>query len=432
MTKKVHITTLGCSKNEVDSDVLRGQLKTNDFQLVENPEESDTIILNTCGFIEDAKAESIDAILEAVELKKDDPNKQVLVAGCLSARYKDDLKEEIPEVDAFFGTEDYANILQTLDKNSQFDAETIYKKRDVTSDNHFAYIKISEGCNHKCSFCAIPSMRGKHRSRLIEDIVAEAEALAARGCKEVILIAQDSTYYGLDTYKKQRLADLLRALEAVDGIEWIRVMYAYPLSFPKDVVEVMKTSTKVCAYIDMPLQAVTDHMLGVMNRGTKKEYTMRVLRHLREQVPHITLRSTLIVGHPEETEADFEETKAFLKEFKFNRLGVFTYSEEDGTPSAKMTNQIPMEEKIRRMNELMEIQQGISLAANQKIIGTSTRVLIDSYDAETNVFRGRTEADAPEIDNEVVIDYHKNLNVGEIYEMRIYDANEYEVYANLA
>jgi ribosomal protein S12 methylthiotransferase len=432
MTQKIHITTLGCSKNEVDSDVLRGQLKTNDFQLVDNPEDSDTIILNTCGFIEDAKAESIDAILEAIELKKQDPHKKVLVAGCLSARYKDELKGEMPEVDAFFGTEDYENILKNLDKNSQFDATTIYKKRDVSTDHHFAYIKISEGCNHKCSFCAIPSMRGKHRSRLIEDIVSEAEALAARGCKELILIAQDSTYYGLDTYKKQRLGDLLLALEKVDGIEWIRVMYAYPLSFPKDVMAVMQNSSKVCSYIDMPLQAVTDHMLGVMNRGTKKEYTMRVLRQLREHVPNITLRSTLIVGHPEETEADFEETKEFLKEFKFNRLGVFTYSEEDGTPSAAMANQIPMDVKIRRMNEIMEIQQGISLAANQKLLGTKMRILVDSYDAESNVFRGRSEADAPEIDNEVVIDYHDDLNIGQLYLMDIYDANEYEIYASLA
>ena len=431
MKNKIHITTLGCSKNEVDSDVLRGQLKHNNYELVDNPEDSDTIILNTCGFIEAAKEESIDAIFEAVELKKNDPNKKVYVAGCLSARYKDSLQNDIPEVDAFFATEDYQNILSKLDKKNIYDSESLYKKRDVSSDHHFAYIKISEGCNHKCNFCAIPSMRGKHRSRTIESIVNEATMLASNGCKEVILIAQDSTYYGLDTYKKQSLADLLMALEKVDGIEWIRVMYAYPLSFPKNVIDVMKNSSKVCSYIDMPLQGVTDNMLKIMNRGTKKEYTMKVINALKENVPNMTLRTTLIIGHPGETEEDFEETKAFIKKFKFNRLGVFTYSEEDNTPSANMEEKVPMDVMIRRMNEIMEIQKEISFEQNNALVNSTQNVLIDSFDSENNVFRGRTYRDAPEIDNEVVIDYHGDIHIGNFYTINIYDSSEYELYGKL-
>ena len=429
--KNIHITTLGCSKNDVDSDVLKGQIEVNKLNVVDSVEESDIMVINTCGFIEAAKEQSVNAILEAIEVKKNNPSKKVFVAGCLSARYKDELKDELPEVDEFFGTEDYSGILSHIDENAEVKEETLYAQRSVSSDEHYAYIKISEGCNHTCNFCAIPAMRGKHRSRLIEDVVAEAEQLAEKGVKEVILIAQDSTYYGRDTYKKPMLGKLLEALDHVDGIEWIRVMYAYPLSFPKDVIPVMKNSTKICNYVDMPVQHISDHMIQKMNRGTKKEYTFRIMRMMREEIPNMTLRTTLIVGHPGETEEDHQESIDFIKEFKFNRLGVFTYSDEDGTPSAEMEDKVPMDVKIRRMNEIMEVQRDISLELNREKIGKTIRVLVDEYDAEQQMFIARSEADAPEIDNAVMVDYSSEINVGNFYTVSVYDASEYELYAKL-
>ena len=427
MAKKVFISTLGCSKNQVDSDVLSGQLKENDFDLVDNANESDVIVVNTCGFIESAKEESIDAILEAVELKKK-TKQEVIVAGCLSARYQDELRKDIPEVDAFYGTEAYQDIVNKLDNKIQLDPNTFFSKRSVSTDHHFAYMKISEGCNHSCSFCAIPSMRGKHRSRSIEDLCSEAKALAENGCKELILIAQDATYYGLDRYKKKRLADLINELSKTDGIEWIRIMYSYPLSFPMDAIDIMKSNPKICNYLDMPLQHVSDRMLKIMNRGTKKEYTMRVLREIREKLPNIAFRTTFIVGHPGETESDHIEMIDFIKEFRFKRLGVFTYSDEDGTKSFDLQDKVPLETKIRRMNAIMEVQREISLSENQSLINTDIFVLIDSYDSEENVFIGRSEYDAPEIDNEVIIDYHNDLHVGTLVKIKVYDATEYELY----
>jgi ribosomal protein S12 methylthiotransferase len=431
MTKKVFISTLGCSKNQVDSDVLTGQLKDNAFNIVDNADESDVIVVNTCGFIESAKEESIDAILEAIDLKKK-MNKEVIVAGCLSARYKEELLRDIPEIDAIFGTEAYQEIVHQLDDKIQLDPNTYFSKRSVSTDHHFAYMKISEGCNHKCSFCAIPSMRGKHRSRPIEDLCEEARTLAKRGCKELILIAQDATYYGLDHYKKQKLAELLNELSKVDGIEWIRIMYSYPLSFPMNAIDEMKQNSKVCNYVDMPLQHVSDHMLNVMNRGTKKEYTMRVLREIREKIPNIAFRTTFIVGHPGETEEDHQEMIEFIKEFRFKRLGVFTYSDEDGTKSYDIADKIPMNIKIERMNAVMEVQRQISLDENLTLVDTTIPVLIDSYDSEQNVFIGRSEFDAPEIDNEVVVDYHDRLNIGSLVNIHIYDASEYELYGKYA
>lgn len=430
MSRKVHITTLGCSKNEVDSDVLKGQLKQSDFELVDDPSQSDTIIINTCGFIEAAKEESIDAIMDAVSIKSEHPNTTVFVAGCLSARYRDELKAEIPEVDAFFGTEDYQNILHSLDSRLIFDAENQYVKRDISSDHHVAYLKISEGCNHTCAFCAIPGMRGKHRSRPIESIVREAEMLALNGCKELILIAQDSTYYGRDIYHKPKLAALLQALEQVDGIEWIRVMYMYPLSFPMDVIDVMAASTKICRYVDIPIQGATDHLLTLMRRGTKKSVTLRILDRLREAMPDISLRTTLIVGHPGESEADIDETIAFLQDYRFNRLGVFTYSDEDGTTAAALPNRVDESVKLDRMSRIMSIQQTISESLNSAFIGQTMDVIIDRFNSESMMFHGRTRGDAPDIDNEVIISHASHIQLGDIIPVQVHDANAYELFAN--
>jgi ribosomal protein S12 methylthiotransferase len=430
MSKKVFISTLGCSKNDVDSDVLKGQIQDNKMQIVDSAEESDVVIVNTCGFIGDAKEESVDTVLEAIEQKKSG-GQEVYVAGCLSARYKDQLKDEIPEIDQIFGTEAFDKIVKTLDPNAKTSVRTYFQHRANSSLSHYAYIKISEGCDHKCSFCAIPSMRGKHRSRGIESIIDEAQILADRGVKEIILIAQDSTYYGRDIYGKPSLGKLLQELEKIENIAWIRVMYLYPLSFPKDIIPIMKNSKKICRYVDIPVQHISDNMLEKMNRGTKKDYTFKVLDEIRREIPDITLRTTLITGHPGETEKDHQEALEFIEKYKFNRLGVFTYSDEDGTKSAELEGKVEMSEMISRMEEILQIQESVSYDLNHGKIGKTEEIIIDEFDAENNQFIGRTKADAPEIDNIVLVDFDEKIKIGEIFQAKIYDAGEFELFAKI-
>ncbi len=427
--KKVHITTLGCSKNLVDSEVLQGQLEHHDFQFVDQAEESDLLIVNTCGFIEKAKEESIQAIFEALELKKADPAKKVFVTGCLSERYRADIEKDIPEVDAIFGTEDYRAILQALGKKHAA-MDNLYRLRRVTTPRHFAYLKISEGCNHTCAFCAIPGIRGKHRSRPVETLVDEARKLAAGGARELILISQDTSYYGKDIYGRQSITRLLQALEQVEGIEWIRVLYWYPTNFPLDVLDFMKDSAKLVHYLDMPIQHVSDRMLRLMRRGDSRRSLEKLYETILNRIPDIALRTTLIAGHPGETDEDFRELKEFVQQFKFDRLGTFTYSDEEGTPAFELKDKVPAEVAEQRQAEIMELQREISLEKNQILCDTEQLVLLDEFDISTNFYSGRTFRDAPEIDNEVLIPAHPDVSLkpGDFAYVRIDDAAEYELY----
>ena len=429
--KRIHLTTLGCSKNVYDSEVLLGQLKSAKAEVVESPEEADVVILNTCGFIDMAKQESIEAILEAEQLKKSDPTKKVVVCGCLSERYQSDLRKEMPLVDGFFETEDYENILNFLDYQPDSSSEFLYEKRLLTTPSHYAYLKISEGCNHTCAFCAIPLMRGRHRSRTIQEIVEEAKLLAAQGVKELIIISQDTTFYGLDLYKSQKIVDLLQQLELIDGIEWIRLHYLYPTTVQNELIDLMAESKKIVPYLDMPIQHVTDSMLRIMKRGGKSARIRDIFERARKKIPNVTLRTTIIVGHPGETETDFEALKKFVKEFRFDRLGVFTYSHEENTSAFELDDLDP-DIKQERYNELMEIQQSISLEKNQEKIGQHTTILIDEVDWAAFTAAGRTAGDSPEIDNEVIIEsLDRALHVGEFADVEIIDASEYELYAKL-
>ncbi len=429
--KRIHLTTLGCSKNVYDSEVLLGQLKSAKAEVVESPEEADVVILNTCGFIDMAKQESIEAILEAEQLKKSDPTKKVVVCGCLSERYQSDLRKEMPLVDGFFETEDYENILNFLDYQPDSSSEFLYEKRLLTTPSHYAYLKISEGCNHTCAFCAIPLMRGRHRSRTIQEIVEEAKLLAAQGVKELIIISQDTTFYGLDLYKSQKIVDLLQQLELIDGIEWIRLHYLYPTTVQNELIDLMAESKKIVPYLDMPIQHVTDSMLRIMKRGGKSARIRDIFERARKKIPNVTLRTTIIVGHPGETETDFEALKKFVKEFRFDRLGVFTYSHEENTSAFELDDLDP-DIKQERYNELMEIQQSISLEKNQEKIGQHTTILIDEVDWAAFTAAGRTAGDSPEIDNEVIIEsLDRALHVGEFADVEITDASEYELYAKL-
>ena len=429
--KKVHITTLGCSKNLVDSEVLQGQLEYHDFQFVDQAEQSDLLIVNTCGFIEKAKEESIQAIFEALELKKADPAKKVFVTGCLSERYRADIEKDIPEVDAIFGTEDYRAILQALGKKHAAN-DNLYRLRRVTTPRHFAYLKISEGCNHTCAFCAIPGIRGKHRSRTVEALVEEARKLAAGGARELILISQDTSYYGKDIYGKQSITRLLQALEQVEGIRWIRVLYWYPTNFPLDVLDFMKDSARLVPYLDMPIQHVSDRMLKLMRRGDSRRSLEKLYETILSRVPGITLRTTLITGHPGETEEDFRELKNFVRQFKFDRLGTFTYSDEEGTPAFTLENKVPAELAGQRQAESMELQRDISLEKNQALCDTEQLVLLDEFDISTNFYSGRTFRDAPEIDNEVLIPARPGTayKPGDFAQVRIDEAAEYELYGH--
>ena len=419
----INVVTLGCSKNVYDSEVLMGQLKAGGKNVV-HEQEGNIVVINTCGFINNAKEESINTILEYVQQKEAGLIDKVFVMGCLSERYKPDLEKEIPDVDQYFGTSELPALLKVLGADYKHE---LIGERLTTTPKNYAYLKISEGCDRPCSFCAIPLMRGAHISTPIEALVTEAEKLAAKGVKELILIAQDITYYGLDLYKKRALADLLRALVKVEGIEWIRIHYTFPTGFPMDVIEVMKEEPKICNYLDIPLQHISDPILASMKRGTTQEKTTKLLKKFREAMPEMAIRTTLIVGYPGETQADFEALKSFVKEMRFDRLGCFTYSHEENTTAYELEDDVPEEVKLARANEIMEIQSQISWELNQEKIGKTFRCLIDRK--EGNYFVGRTEYDSPDVDNEVLIDAKKHyVKIGDFVEVKIIDATDYDLY----
>lgn len=427
---KVNIVTLGCSKNLVDSEVLLTQLRGNGINAVHESKEDDAsvVVINTCGFIDNAKQESIDTILRYVDAKEEGIVDKVYVTGCLSERYKDDLEKEIPDVDAWFGTRDLSRLLKQFKADYK---QELVGERILTNPSHYAYMKISEGCDRPCSFCAIPLMRGKHISRPMEELVLEAKNLAKGGTKELLLIAQDSTYYGLDLYKKRNLAELLQRLSDVEGIDWIRLHYAFPSGFPLDVLDVMAERTNICNYLDIPLQHGSSRILQLMRRGTTREKTEELLQTIRDKVPGIAIRTTLIAGHPGETEDDFQEMVDFVERSRFDRLGVFSYSHEENTHAYSMKDDVPAEIKQQRMDEIMELQQGISLELNQEKIGKTYKVLIDRK--QGGEFIGRTEFDSPEVDNEVIISAAQEyLRIGDFVNISITSATEFDLYGEVA
>lgn len=426
---KINIVTLGCSKNLVDSEVLYTQLRGNGMDVTHEARKDDAniVVINTCGFIDNAKEESVNTILRYVDAKDAGVVDKVYVTGCLSHRYKDELEVEIPTVDAWFGTNELPRLLKTLKADYKHE---LVGERLLTTPAHFAYLKIAEGCDRPCSFCAIPLMRGGHVSRSIDDLVKEAQSLAKRGTKELVLIAQDLTYYGLDLYKKRNLADLIARLSDVEGIDWIRLQYAYPSGFPLDVLDVMRQRSNVCNYLDMPLQTGSTELLKLMRRGITREKTEALIETIREKVPEIALRTTLIVGHPGETEAMFEETYNFVERMRFDRLGVFTYSHEENTHSFTMPDDIPADIKQQRADEIMELQQGISYELNQDKIGQIHKVLFDRK--EGGYFIGRTEFDSPEVDNEVLVAATNTyIRQGDFANVRITEAHEFDLYGEV-
>ncbi|MFP2995885.1 30S ribosomal protein S12 methylthiotransferase RimO [Spongiivirga sp. MCCC 1A20706] len=419
---KINVVTLGCSKNVYDSEVLMGQLRANNKEVV-HEEEGNIVVINTCGFINNAKEESVNTILEYVAKKEEGAVDKVFVTGCLSERYKPDLEEEIPDVDQYFGTTDLPQLLKALGADYKHE---LIGERLTTTPKNYAYLKIAEGCDRPCSFCAIPIMRGKHRSTPIEDLVLEAEKLAANGVKELILIAQDLTYYGLDLYKKRNLAELLLALVKVNGIEWIRLHYAFPTGFPVDVLDVIKNEPKVCNYIDIPLQHIADPILKSMRRGTTKAKTTKLLQQFKEKVPGMAIRTTLIVGYPGETEEDFQTLKNWVAEMRFDRLGCFTYSHEENTHAYNLEDDVPEDVKQNRANQIMEIQSQISWELNQEKIGKTFNCIIDRK--EGNHFVGRTEFDSPDVDNEVLIDASKHyLKIGDFAMIKVIEATDFDL-----
>ena len=419
---KINVITLGCSKNVYDSEVLMGQLRANDQEVV-HQEEGNIVVINTCGFIDNAKDESVNTILEQIENKEAGKVDKVYVTGCLSERYKPDLQKEIPQVDEYFGTTDLPQLLKVLGADYKHE---LVGERILTTPKHFAYLKVSEGCDRPCSFCAIPLMRGKHRSTPIEEVVIQAQNLARDGVKELMLIAQDLTYYGLDLYKERKLADLLLALVAVEGIEWIRLHYAFPTGFPEDVLKVMREQPKVCNYLDIPLQHIADPILKSMRRGTTKEKTTILLKKFRKEVPGIILRTSLIVGYPGETEEDFETLKEWVKEMRFERLGCFTYSHEENTHAHQLEDNVPEEIKQERSNAIMEIQSQISWEHNQSCVGKTYRCLIDRKEGVHYV--GRTFMDSPDVDNEVLVDATAHyVKQGEFVNLLITEATDYDL-----
>ena len=423
---KINVITLGCSKNVYDSEVLMGQLKASGKDVV-HEQEGNIVVINTCGFINNAKEESVNTILEYIQKKEDGDVDKVFVTGCLSERYKPDLQKEIPNVDQYFGTTELPGLLKALGADYRHE---LIGERLTTTPKNYAYLKIAEGCDRPCSFCAIPLMRGKHKSTPIEDLVIESEKLAAKGVKELILIAQDLTYYGLDLYKKRNLSELLKALVKIDGIDWIRLHYAFPTGFPMDVLEVMNTEPKVCNYLDIPLQHISDHILKSMRRGTSKAKTTELIKEFRAQVPKMAIRTTLIVGYPGETEEDFQTLKQWVKQMRFERLGCFTYSHEENTHAYNLNDDVPDEIKQERANEIMEIQAQISWELNQQKIGSTCKVIIDRK--EGNYFIGRTESDSPDVDNEVLIDATQvYLKTGEFVDVVINDAADFDLYAEV-
>ena len=427
---KINVITLGCSKNIYDSEVLMGQLKANNMDVEHESykDDANVVVINTCGFIDNAKEESINTIIEQAERKSDGKIDKLFVTGCLSERYKPDLEKEIPNVDEYFGTTDLPKLLQALGADYKHE---LIGERLTTTPKHYAFLKIAEGCDRPCSFCAIPLMRGKHKSKSIEDLVKEAVKLAKNGVKELILIAQDLTYYGLDLYKSRRLADLLRALSKVEGIEWIRLHYAFPTGFPEDVLEVIRTNHKLCNYIDIPLQHISDAVLKSMRRGTTHEKTDALLRKFRQEVPGIAIRTSLIVGYPGETEEDFQELKQWVNDTAFDRLGVFTYSHEENTHAHLLEDDVPEEVKHQRAEEIMELQSDISYRLNQEKVGQIFKVLFDRKEGE--YFIGRTEFDSPDVDNEVLVKASDvYIRMGDFAQVKITHADHYDLYGVIA
>ena len=423
---KINVITLGCSKNIYDSEILMGQLKANGKE-VAHEQDGNIVVINTCGFIDNAKEESVNTILDFVQKKKSGKVEKVYVTGCLSERYKPDLIKEIPDVDQYFGTTELPQLLNALGADYKHE---LIGERLTTTPKNYAYLKIAEGCDRPCSFCAIPLMRGKHRSKSIEDIIVEAEKLASDGVKELILIAQDLTYYGLDLYKKRNLAELLRCLVKVKGIEWIRLHYAFPTGFPIDVLEVMKGEPKICNYIDIPLQHISNKILKSMRRGTTKEKTTKLIQKFRDTVPNMAIRTTLIVGYPGESEEDFKILKEWVSEMRFERLGCFTYSHEENTHAFNLIDDVNSNVKKERANEIMELQSQISWELNQEKIGNVCKVVIDRKEGQ--YFVGRSEFDSPDVDNEVLINASKTyLKTGEFYDVVITDAADFDLYAKV-
>ena len=423
---KVKVITLGCPKNLVDSEILLRQLESNNLKLATDSDESDIAIINTCGFINDAKRESIDTILQAVQLKKEGRLKKVIVMGCLTERYSAELLKEIPEIDSCIGANKLGQVLSTLGFNFK---NNLLGERHLTTPKHYAYLKISEGCDRPCSFCSIPIIRGKHVSKPMEQILSEAENLAAVGVKELIIIAQDSTYYGLDLYGKRILASLLERLGEMKGIEWIRLMYAFPTGFPMDVLEQFNSNRKLCRYLDIPVQHISDSVLSSMRRGIDSKELRLLIDKIRSKVHGISLRTTIIVGYPNESEKEFTELLNFVKEMEFDRLGVFTYSQEDGTASFDLGDPIPQKIKEERLNIIMEAQCEIAFRKNELLIGKSIPVIIDRMEGDTAI--GRTEHDAPEVDNEVTITSAGNIRTGNFYNVEIVDTDAYDLFAEL-
>jgi ribosomal protein S12 methylthiotransferase len=425
----VNIVTLGCSKNLVDSEYLMKQLDAGSLKVIHdaNPADARTVIINTCGFIKDAKEESINTILQYIKAKENGLLDKVFVMGCLSERYKKDLQIEIPDVDRYFGSNDIRKIVESLGVDYK---QNLVGERLTTTPSHYAYLKISEGCDRNCSFCAIPLMRGKHRSKSMEQLVYEARLLVDKGVKELMLIAQDLTYYGVDIYRKQRLPDLLRTLADIDGLEWIRLHYAYPAGFPKEVLQVMKERENICNYLDIPFQHISNNVLKKMHRGNTRQHTYELIDYFRSEIPDLTLRTTLLAGHPGEGEEEFEELKEFVETIKFDRLGVFTYSEEDDTFSARnFKDAIPESLKEARATEIMELQQFISGELNRKKAGKILKVLIDRKEGE--FFIGRSEADSPEVDNEVLVKSDTELKIGNFYPVTITSATDFDLFGEV-
>jgi len=423
---KINVVTLGCSKNVYDSEVLMGQLKANNKDVVHEDEndEGNIVVINTCGFIGKAKEESVNTILHYVDKKEAGSVDKIFVTGCLSERYKPDLEKEISDVDQYFGTHDLPNLLKALEADYKHE---LLGERLTTTPKHYAYLKIAEGCDRPCSFCAIPLMRGGHVSTPIEQLIAEAESLASNGVKELILIAQDLTYYGLDLYKKRTLADLLKGLAGVDGIEWIRLHYAFPTGFPLDVLDVMKNEPKVCNYLDIPLQHINSDLLKSMRRGNNSKKTIELIRKFREMVPEMAIRTTFIAGYPGETEEQFEELKEFVRSTRFERMGCFTYSHEENTHAHLLNDDVPEEVKERRVAELMEIQGQISFDLNQEKVGKNFKCIFDRK--EGNFFIGRTEFDSPDVDNNVIVDATKHyLQIGQFIDIKITEATDFDLY----
>jgi ribosomal protein S12 methylthiotransferase len=426
---KVNVITLGCSKNLVDSEVMMGQLRANDFEVVHESSKNDAsiVIINTCGFIDNAKQESVDTILHYAKKKEQGKIDRLIVTGCLSERYKPDLEKEITNVDAYFGTRDLPLLLKTLGADYKHE---LIGERLLTTPRHFAYMKISEGCDRPCSFCAIPLMRGKHLSRPMEELVTEAKSLAANGTKELLLIAQDSTYYGLDLYKDRRLGELMRKLAEVDGIEWIRLHYAFPSGFPEDVLDVMRSEPKICKYIDIPLQHISDNMLKSMKRGTTEAKTYELVNRFREKVPGIALRTTLIAGYPGETEADHEAMLRFVEKARFDRLGIFTYSHEENTSAFALNDDVPEEVKQQRAEAVMALQQEVSEDINSRKVGNTYKVLFDRK--EGDYFVGRTEFDSPEVDNEVLVSAKDTyIRIGDFAPVKITSTAAFDLYGEV-